>query len=189
MSQKTIIGSHGGQGSNGTRAFEYAFDLSTHDYKGYKSFEALFDGLVAGEVDQIIIPFEGAIVGGSESVMRPMREAQENGAVFQEEKAFSIPLYYALISARSANMNTVKVVYSHPLAFELCSEYIAAMGLDTREYDDSYSAVEYVVERNRPDEAAIGPIEAVQKFDGQLLKDKIANDDHNMMLYKVFSLA
>lgn len=189
MDQKTIIGSHGGQGSNGTRAFEYAYDTNTHLYKGFQSFDALYEGLISGDVDQIIVPYEGAVTGKSESVHAPLKRAQEKVGGFEEVMAFSIPLYYALVSAKNANVNTIKTVYSHPLVFELCSDMIAQLNLKTIEHTDSYSAAQHVISRGRPDEAAISPIEAAQAFGGQILKDDVANDQHNMMLYKVFRLS
>lgn len=189
MSQKIIVGGHGGVGGNGYRAFAYGFNSDTHEYKGYSSFEGLFTGLIEGQVARVVVPYESSIIGKTKPVGDAIKSAEAQGAQLKEIMTFSIPLYHALISGPAASLQKIKKVYSYEIALDQCSNAIEEMGLERVPFEDAHAAVVHVVKRNRPDEAALGPIDAAEKLGAQILKDDMSNAENNMMRYKVFALA
>ena len=189
MSHKIKVGGHGPVGSNGFRAFDYAFNSEKHDYEGFSSFDALFEALSDGRVEKIILPYENSIIGTVEPVKAAHERAKEKlGDKLHEVQAFSIPIYHALISGRAGCLESIRKVYSHEIALAQCSRTLDKMGCEQIPFDDAYAAVAHVIERNRPEEAALGPIEAADRLGGRLLKDDMSNTDHNEMFYRVFSL-
>ncbi|MEM6781963.1 MAG: prephenate dehydratase domain-containing protein [Pseudomonadota bacterium] len=188
MSQKITIGGHGGVGGNGYRAFAYAFNPDTHDYKGFSAFDALFEALIDGSIDKVVVPYENSIIGKTEPVQSVLHDLKARGLDLNEEGGFSIPIYHALIAGPSASKSKVKKVYSYALALDQCSGAIDDMGLERVEFEDAHAAVVHVVGRNRQDEAALGPIDAAEKLGAKILKDDMSNSENNMMQYKVFSL-
>ncbi len=189
MSQKIIVGGHGGVGGNGYRAFAYAFNADTHEYKGFSSFEELFKGLADGQVTKVVVPYESSIIGKTKPVSDAIKITEKQGVQLKEVTTFSIPLYHALISGPAASLQKIKKVYSYEIALDQCSIAIEEMGLERIPFEDAHAAVVHVVKRNRPDEAALGPIDAAEKLGAQILKDDMSNAENNMMRYKVFALA
>lgn len=189
MSQKIIIGGHGGKGSNGYRAYAYAYNNDKCEYRGFETFEDLFDGLISQQVFKAVVPYESSIIGKTKPVHRVLEDMRERGVELIEDATFSIPIYHALISGPASGLEQVKKVYSYELALEQCSDAIARMGLERINYGDAHAAIVHVVARNRPDEAALGPIDAAEELGGKILKDDMSNSENNMMRYKVFKLA
>lgn len=189
MSQKIIVGGHGDVGGNGYRAFAYAFNPETHQYKGHSSFEELFDALIDGKIAKAVVPYESSIIGKTKPVAAALQGVADKGVELNEDSTFSIPLYHALIAGPAASVQKIKKVYSYEIALDQCSDAIEEMGLKRMPFEDAHAAVVYVVGRNRPDEAALGPIDAAEKLGGLILKDDMSNAENNMMRYKVFTLA
>jgi prephenate dehydratase len=87
----------------------------------YKSFNLLLGGLLAGELDYIVMPIENSLNGG---VMQNIDLLQATDGIVAVEECY-VQIDHRLITKKGADIKNIKRVYSHQQALGQCAKYLA----------------------------------------------------------------
>lgn len=174
----------------------------------YSGVEGAFANIVAERIfpDAVTVPhgdfaeaYQAVVNGDCDCVLLPV-ENSFNGDVGKVlDLAFFGNLYVTgmyeaeivqnLLGVPGATVQDVRSVISHPQALGQCAEFIKQNGFNTVEAVNTAVAVKQVAEIGRPDIAAIGSIEAGQKFGLVKLEGHINTGAQNTTRFAVFSRA
>ena len=94
-----------------------------------------------------------------------------------------------LLGVPGATLADIKTVISHPQALGQCAGYIRHYGFNTVEAVNTAVAVQQVAEIGRPDIAAIGSVEAGERFGLTKIEGHINESGQNTTRFAVFSRA
>ena len=189
MTDKPIISGNGVKGSNTYRVFAQLFDHNDYEYRNAGTFPALFDGLIDGRSEKIIVPTHNAAIGEVSEVAKVMADIKSKGVeLVQEGKDIPLRLYHALIGGPAASLETVRTAISYNAALDQCAQTMQSYGLKMQDHADTYGAAVDVVAKNDPSEAAIAPIEAAADLGGVVLVEDMSDIVPNITFFKVFTL-
>lgn len=149
-----------------------------------ESFEGVFKTLDNHAADMAVVAIENALYGSITQVL-DLLEAHS----FHIIGEVYLPIEQHLIALPAAALNTIKAVYSHPVALAQCKRY-----LDTHlphakriEYSDTAASVEYVKMQNDPTNAAIAGRTAAQLHNLPILTENIEDNKANVTRFLVLS--
>ena len=189
MTDKPLIGGNGAEGSNSNRVFTDHFDANDHEYDNAGTFPALFEGLISGKYNQIVVPTSNVIIGDIPAVAEVMQGLAVRGVELETQvSGIEQLIEHALIGGPSASLDTVKVAISYTAALDQCIKTTTKLGLKTQYHDDTYGAAVDVVAKNDPAEAAIAPIGAAADLGGVVLAENISDVVPNITYFSIFSL-
>ena len=147
-------------------------------------FKSAYACVENGECDCALLPIENSFNGDVGNVM---------------DLAFFGPLYVNgvweaeivqnLIGVKGASVESVKTVISHPQALGQCAHFIEKMGYKTQEEVNTAVAAKKVAELGDITAAAIGSVEAAEKFGLVKLESHINEVSNNTTRFAVFSRA
>lgn len=136
----------------------------------------LFDALVAGRACMAVVPLRNSIVGPVPGAAELM--ARHGARVLREHVQ---PINQTVIGPRGATLQTIRAVWSHPVALAQCAKWFArhpdARPLATF---DTAGAVADVLRRNDPGEAAIASRRAAEVYGGVVLDECVQDQADNV---------
>lgn len=147
-----------------------------------KDFKAAYDSVVNGECDCALLPIENSFNGDVSQVL----DLSFFGSLYITG-IYEFEVVQNLLGNSGATLGSIKEVISHPQALGQCAEFIKEHGLQTIEAVNTAVAAKHVRESGRTDIAAIGSVEAAEKFGLQKLESHINQSGTNTTRFAVFS--
>jgi prephenate dehydratase len=180
-SQIPKVAMQGQGGSYHDRAAQRLFPQ--HHSLHLENFVAVFTAVDQGTADYGVSAIENTLVGSISPVYDLLRiydALSIVGEVF-------VAIDHALIGLPAATIDDVKVVYSHPVALDQCTDFLGARLSEAtlRGTDDTAGSVELVKRLNDPSSAAIAGAANAERFGMQILNADIANDPNNFTRFLV----
>lgn len=149
---------------------------------GYPDFTAAYEAAASGECDCALLPVENSFNGDVSKVidLAFFGNLHING-VYEAE------ITQNLLGVKGSSIEQIKRVISHPQALGQCAGYIEQHGFEAVEAVNTAVAAKMVAERNDPELAAIGSVEACEKFGLVKLEGHINESNNNTTRFAVFS--
>lgn len=148
---------------------------------GYPDFKAAYDSVVRGECDCVILPLENSFNGDVGQVM----DLAFFGPLYING-VYDIEVVQNLLAIKGTSVEDIKEVISHPQAIGQCADYIKRHGFKVIEAVNTAVAVKQVAEMGRHDIAAIGSVEAGEKYGLVKLEAHINESSSNTTRFAVF---
>lgn len=147
-------------------------------------FADAYNAVVNGECDCALLPVENSHNGDVGKVL----DLAFFGNLYVTG-VYEAEIVQNLLAVPGATLADVKTVISHPQALGQCAAYIKHYGFNTVEAVNTAVAVQQVAEIGRKDIAAIGSVEAGEKFGLTKLEGHINESGQNTTRFAVFSRA
>ncbi len=148
----------------------------------YPDFEQAYRAVENGECDCAILPIENSFNGDVGKVM----DLAFFGTLYVNG-VYEAEIVQNLIACEGATLSSIKTVISHPQALGQCAEFIKSHGYASKEAVNTAVAAEQVAKSKRLDIAAIGSVEAAEKFGLVKLEGHINAASNNTTRFAVFS--
>lgn len=137
-----------------------------------RSFDDVFAAVKSGQAGCAIVPIENSLAG---SVLRNYELLAENHLSITGEVYVRIELN--LIGLPSSRIESVRTVYSHPVALAQCQRFLSKHDFEVKAAYDTAGSVKTVVENGREDEAGIAAAAAAEIYGAKILAKGI--EDHH----------
>jgi prephenate dehydratase len=149
----------------------------------FASFEEMFDAVRRGDADCCIAPIENSLAG---SIHRNYDLLLDSDlSIFGET---NLRIVHNLLGAKEATIETVRRVYSHPVALAQCGRFLRANPhIEAVPLHDTAGAVRIVMERGNGEEAAIASDRAGNIYGAATLAAGI--EDHAQNFTRFFLAA
>lgn len=183
-SEKLICAFSGSRGAYAEQALERYFDGRAQTFPCY-NFRNVFLAIMNGNVDCGIIPIENSLAGS-------VYENYDNLVRFADISiagSIKLRVEHSLLAPATANLQSIKRVYSHPQGLAQCSDFLSDYpDWEQIECASTSIAAEIVAKKNDPELAAIASIEVIkahqnidtkQKNTLEVLKSGIENNSRN----------
>jgi len=141
----------------------------------FASFEEMFDAVRRGDADCCVTPIENSLAG---SIHRNYDLLLDSDlSIFGET---NLRIVHNLLGKRGATIETVRRVYSHPVALAQCGRFLRAHPhIEPVPVHDTAGAVRIVMERGNDDEAAIASDRAGDLYGASTLASSIEDNAQN----------
>lgn len=144
----------------------------------------LFDALVAGRTPMAVVPIRNSIVGPVPGAAELM--ARHAVQILSEHIQ---PINQTVIGPPGATLQTIRTVWSHPVALAQCTRWFARHPqTEPSATFDTAGAVDEVLRRNDPSEAAIASRRAVEVYGGIVLDECVQDRPDNVTRFVLVSL-
>lgn len=141
----------------------------------YRSFEAMFEAVAGGEADCAAVPIENTLAG---SVYKNYDLLLEHELTIVGEA--NLRISHNLIAPPGVKLESVRRVYSHPVALAQCEQFLRAHpSIEALPAYDTAGSVKWVMERRQPDEAAIAGRSAAAVHGAEILCAAIESHPQN----------
>lgn len=146
------------------------------------SFEEAFRAVQDGQADLAVIPVDNNLAGRVADVhhLIPKSGLSIIGEYF-------MPIRFALMAVKGAQMEDLKHVYSHVHAFPQCRNIVKRLGLQTHIHADTAGAAADVAQWGKKDTAALAPLLAADIYGLAVLAEDVQDTATNMTRFLVFS--
>jgi prephenate dehydratase len=149
----------------------------------FASFEEMFDAVRRGDADCCVAPIENSLAG---SIHRNYDLLLDSDMSILGET--NLRIVHHLLARRGATIETVRRVYSHPVALAQCGRFLRANPhIEPVPVHDTAGAVRIVMERGNEDEAAIASDRAGDIYGAATLATGI--EDHAQNFTRFFLAA
>lgn len=150
----------------------------------HSDFADAYQSVVDGDCDCVLLPVENSHNGDVGKVL----DLAFFGNLYVTGM-YEAEIVQNLLVVPGASLEDVKTVISHPQALGQCASYIKHYGFNIVEAINTAVAVRQVAEIGRKDIAAIGSVEAGEKFGLTKLEGHINESGQNTTRFAVFSRA
>ncbi len=147
-----------------------------------ESFEDVFQAVEADEVQFGLVPVENSLEG---SVPRTYDLLLDSSLKVTGET--QIRIVHNLIGQPSAQIDSIKEVYSHPQALGQCKAFLRKMGWKQTSTYDTAGSVKLVKESGAPDKAAIASARAAEIYGMKILVKGIEDNTQNYTRFYILS--
>lgn len=146
------------------------------------TFEEAFRAVQDGVADLAVIPVDNNLAGRVADVhhLIPKSGLSIIGEYF-------MPIRFALMGVKGAQLSDLKHVYSHVHAFPQCRGVVKRLGLQTHIHADTAGAAADVAQWGKKDTAALAPILAADMYGLDILENNVQDTDANMTRFLLFS--
>lgn len=140
------------------------------------TFADVFAAYESNEADAIVCAVENTIYGSINEVYQLIEDC--SAPIVGEIK---LQLHQRLIGRADATPQTIREIYSHPVALAQCRQYLYQHypNAELIEYFDTAGAVEFVKSLNTPHAAAIAGDQAAQLYGLPVIARDIQDNEHN----------
>ena len=140
-----------------------------------RSFEQAFAAVGAGEAECCVAPIENSLAG---SIHRNYDLLLDSGLTIAGET--SMRIVHNLIAPPDVPIDSVRRVYSHPVALAQCTRFFSARPhIEAMPVHDTAGGVRLVMDRGRSDEAAIASSAAAEIYGASVLLEAIEDNPQN----------
>lgn len=150
----------------------------------HADFAEAYNAVVNGDCDCALLPVENSFNGDVGKVL----DLAFFGNLYVTG-LYEAEIVQNLLGVPGATLGDVKTVISHPQALGQCAAYIKHYGFNTVEAVNTAVAVQQVAEIGRLDIAAIGSVEAGERFGLNKIEGHINESGQNTTRFAVFSRA
>lgn len=148
-----------------------------------KSFREVFQAIERGETAMGLIPLENSQSGSFHENYDLLMEYD-----FKIIGELVLKIVHNLIGTGEPDLSGIKRVFSHPVVFEQCREFLEGFPhWDMISVRDTASSVKRVKEGNNPEDAAIASREAAELFKLPVLREGIETNPRNFTRYGVIA--
>lgn len=146
------------------------------------TFEEAFRAVQEGRADLAVIPVDNNLAGRVADVhhLIPRGGLSIIGEYF-------MPIRFALMGLKGAQIGDLKEVYSHVHAFPQCRGIVKELGLKTHIHADTAGAAADVAQWGRKDVAALAPMLAASIYGLDVLREDVQDTETNMTRFLLFS--
>jgi len=150
--------------------------------KPCKRFSDVFKSVETHEADFGVVPVENSIEGSVNQVYDLFLEHELRvcGEII-------IKIAHCLIANPQAELNSIKVVYSHPQALAQCRNFLERLGWELISTYDTAGSVKLIKEKGIADAAAIASEQAAKIYEMKILEKNIADNPNNFTRFFVLS--
>ncbi len=148
----------------------------------YGDFKAAYRAVENGECDCVLLPVENSHNGDVGNVL----DLAFFGSLFING-IYEAEVIQNLLANKGTTIDDIKKVISHPQALGQSASFIEKYGFETEEAVNTAVAAKVVAESGRKDIAAIGSVEAADKFGLKVLASHINESNTNTTRFAVFS--
>ena len=149
---------------------------------GYSDFKTAYNAVVNGDCDCAVLPIENSFNGDVGKVM----DLSFFGSLFVNG-VYEAEIIQNLLGVKGAKIEDITTVVSHSQALGQCANYIESHGFETVEAVNTAVAAKSVAEKGDKTVAAIGSVEAGEKFGLVKLDAHINESSQNSTRFAVFS--
>ncbi len=149
---------------------------------GYNDFKAAYNAVEKGECDCVLLPIENSHNGDVGNVL----DLAFFGSLYING-VYESDIVQNLLAVKGATLESIKKVISHPQALGQCASFIEKCGFETESAVNTAVAAKNVASSGRLDIAAIGSVEAAEKFGLVNLSSHINESNSNTTRFAVFS--
>ncbi|HMM34029.1 MAG TPA: prephenate dehydratase domain-containing protein, partial [Thermoanaerobaculia bacterium] len=104
------------------------------------SFEALLDALVAGAVDEALLPAVDRVIGPVVEALGPLGAAVDRGARFAVLGEVEVPMRLVLAAPRGVALEEIEELHSQPPVLRQCAGLLARLGARAVPTEDTAQA-------------------------------------------------
>lgn len=148
----------------------------------YGDFKSAYKAVENGECDCVLLPIENSHNGDVGNVL----DLAFFGSLYING-VYEADVVQNLLANKGATIDGIKKVISHPQALGQSASYIEKHGFETEDAVNTAVAAKMVAESGRKDIAAIGSVEAAEKFGLKVLASHINESNTNTTRFAVFS--
>lgn len=148
----------------------------------YSNFNLAYKAVEKGECDCVLLPVENSHNGDVGNVL----DLTFFGSLYING-LYEADVVQNLLAVKGASIDDVKKVISHPQALGQSASFIEKYGFVTEESANTAIAASYVAECGRKDIAAIGSVEAAEKYGLNVLASHINESNTNTTRFAVYS--
>jgi len=150
----------------------------------HKTFEAMFEAVASRKADCAAVPIENSLAG---SVYKNYDLLLEHDLTIIGEA--NLRIVHNLIAAPGVKMEAVRLVYSHPVALAQCERFLQEHPqMEAVPAYDTAGSVKMIMERRRPDEAAIAGRSAAAVHGAQILAAGIESHAQNFTRFLLLAV-
>lgn len=177
----------GYQGENGAFSEQAVRALLGEvETRGYRTFADVADALEAGRIAYAVLPFENSVHGPIAQV-HDLLATRDRLSISGEA---AIRIEQCLLAMPDARPEAIDAVASHPVALAQCRRFLNERPhWQVREAHDTAGAVREMMERSRPQSAAIGPATAAERYGANVLLRGIQDDARNLTRFWLVRIA
>lgn len=150
--------------------------------KGYPLFADVIDALLADQIDSALLPIENSSTGSVNEVVDLIRE--KDVYITGEQ---IVRVRHFLLGLPSADLGSVKGVYSHPQALEQCAGFLRSHGLMAMTSLNTAVAAQQVARSGNTGIAAISSARAAGLYGLKVLAADIQDHDFNYTRFVALS--
>ena len=169
-------------GPEGTFSNEAALKIidSKDTLVAFNNIISIFESLANNEIDQAVIPIENSTEG---SVLVALDALVNYNLKIRGE--FLLPIRHNLLVQKSATIEDITLICSHPQAIAQCRKYIHNVNKQVHATSSTANAARYVCELSNA--AVIGNKMLSQKYDLKVLDENIQDYENNVTRFAVVS--
>ena len=146
--------------------------------QGFASFDKLLEALRDGQIDEVVLPMENAVVGAITEALEPLAEFVTAGGELVAVALTSVPVRLSLAARPGTLLSDVKRAWSHPAALRQCTHRLAQMGIERVVCYDTAGAAQIVANEATTD-AAVCSRRAAERYGLEVLVDDVSDKEQN----------
>jgi prephenate dehydratase len=152
-----------------------------------REFDEIFTSVIRDEADCAVVPMENTLAG---SVIKNYDLLADNDLEIVGEVILRVA--HNLIAPKGTKVESLRKVYSHPVALAQCEDYLRRLrlslpGLETQPHYDTAGSVKLVIENARGDEAAIASRTAAGLYGARILAEGIESNPQNFTRFFIMA--
>jgi prephenate dehydratase len=152
-----------------------------------REFDEIFTSVIRDEADCAVVPMENTLAG---SVIKNYDLLADNDLEIIGEVILRVA--HNLIAPKGATVESLRKIYSHPVALAQCEDYLRKLrlhqpGLEILPHYDTAGSVKLVMENGRRDEAAIASRIAARIYHAQILAESIESNPQNFTRFFIMA--
>src|SRR5256885_15733242 len=146
--------------------------------RGFASFEKLLEALRDGDIDEVVLPMENAVVGAITQALEPFAAFVVEGLELVAVAITSVPVRLSLAARPGTPLAAVKRAWSHPAALRQCTHRLAQMGIERVVCYDTAGAAQ-IVAHDASTDAAICSRRAAERYGLEVLVEDVSDKEQN----------
>lgn len=173
---------HAFPGSSSHKAVVHFFGADIKA-ESQRTFREVFEAVAKDETAMGLVPLENTLSGSFHENYDLLLEYD-----FRIVGELTLRIVHNLIGLASSDLSGIERVYSHPMVFEQCREFLGTHPeWDLVAVSDTATGVKRIKENGSPTEAAIASQEAAELYHLPILKEGIETNPRNFTRYVVIS--
>jgi len=146
------------------------------------TFDQVFDDCASGRAQYALVAIENSIAG---SLLQNYDLLAKNDLHIIGEALLRIE--HHLIAHPGASLDSIKQVWSHPMAINQSQAFLDQLGIEVIEKRDTAGAVKYIKDEGLKDMAAIASDRSAELYGMNILRPNIETDPHNYTRFLLMS--
>lgn len=146
------------------------------------AFSDVFAAVADGTADYGVLPVENSSAGSVNEVYDLVMKHR-----FSIAAAVEVPVRHCLLALPGAKAEEIAAVYSKQEALAQCAEYLAAHGLEARQFSNTAAAAEMVAGSGDRTIAAIASEKAAKLYNLEIIEKNIQTADDNITRFIAIS--